>query len=117
LSGLACTTRINAATLDAWLESPGAKVLLFSGVAKGRDEGQDVAVVLCEIARQVGPRLRIGLVAAAEEDGLRGRFGVLVLPSLVFLAGSTPRRIITRIRDWAVYQQAFAEHLFLSPSQ
>jgi len=114
LAGLAAVSEVDADNLDVWLEGGGAPVLLFSGATKGRDEAQDVAVVLCEMASQFAGRLRIGVVAASAEDRLRGRFGVLVLPSLVFLNGATPRRLITRIRDWAVYEQAFAEHLALA---
>jgi hydrogenase-1 operon protein HyaE len=114
LAGLAGVSAVETNTLDAWLAGEGASVLLFSGVAKGRDEAQDVAVVLCEMVGLFAGRLRIGIVDPAAEDRLRGGFGVLVLPSLVFMNGPAPRRIITRIRDWAVYEQAFAEHLALA---
>lgn len=87
----------------------GTRVLFFTGLAKGRKEAQDVAIVLLEMLK-ANRRIAIDVVADTAEDALRQRYGVRVLPALVFLKDGIVMRALFGFQDWAVYTAAFATH-------
>ena len=41
--------------------------------------------------------------ARGDEDALKTRFGVVVMPSLVVTRGGEPLAVIAKIRDWSEY--------------
>lgn len=107
---------ISGEGLDEWLAAePGLAVLLFSGVSKGRPEGHDAAVALRECQRLYPGLFRLGVVDDADEDRLKGRFRVIVLPSIVFLSGGEVLQVVPRIRDWAEYAELFRTYLGTPP--
>lgn len=109
---------VDEARIDAWAaETEGLSALLFTGRAKRRPEGHDVAVALRELARQYAGALRVGVVDDAAEDALMRRFGVVVLPSVVFFAGAAPIEKMPRIRDWGDYAAAARRYLGPPPQR
>lgn len=110
--------RIDQAAIDDWMAADGAlAALLFTGRAKRRPEGHDVAVALRELARQYGPSFRVGVVADEDEDALMRRFGVILLPSVVYFVGGAPIEKMPRIRDWSDYADAARRYLGAPPSR
>lgn len=108
----ALTTRHGLATvdeasvdqfLDAVLDRGRDAVLFMPGDIKRRPEGNDVAVVLPELLLAFGDQLAGAVVSPDAEEALKMRFGVLVLPSLVFMRGRRFLGVIPRIKDWSVY--------------
>ncbi|MEM7570394.1 MAG: hypothetical protein AAF337_11415, partial [Pseudomonadota bacterium] len=65
----------------------------------------DVAVVLRELKRQHPDKLRLAIINRADEQDLKHRCGVMVLPSVAFFAGTRHLDTIPKIQDWAVYEQ------------
>jgi hydrogenase-1 operon protein HyaE len=105
-------TTLEPGDVDAFIAADAAPfILFFSGEAKKRPEAQDVAVVLREMLRARPGTLRVGLMSSAAEDKLKSRFGVAVLPSVVFMQGETVLETIGRIQDWTVYEDAARRHL------
>jgi hydrogenase-1 operon protein HyaE len=98
---------IDASTIDVFLEPAAGEskhaLLLFAGDAKQRAESDDVAVVLPELLKAFGGRLRGGVVALAAEGELKARFHVVVAPSLVVTRGQETVAVIPKIRDWSEY--------------
>ena len=47
--------------------------------------------------------LRGAVVARGDEDALKTRCGVVVMPSLVVTRGGEPLAVIAKIRDWSEY--------------
>jgi hydrogenase-1 operon protein HyaE len=116
----ALTTRHGLATvdeasvdqfLDAALDRGCDAVLFMPGDIKRRPEGNDVAVVLPELLLAFGDRLAGAVVSQDSEEALKMRFGVLVLPSLVFMRGRKFLGVIPRIKDWSVYLDEIEELL------
>jgi hydrogenase-1 operon protein HyaE len=110
-------TLVDGANIDMFLaEPPEHSALVFSGETKRRPEAQDVAVVLRELDRAYRGTVRVGVLEGAAEDRLKGRFGVVVLPTVVLLVGGEVVARITRIQDWSVYADAFAAHFGPPPA-
>lgn len=110
--------RIERGDAEDWTAACGAlSALLFAGRAKRRPEGHDVAVALRELARQYGPSFRVGVVADEDEDALMRRYGVTVLPSVVYFVGGAQIEKMSRIRDWSEYAEAARRYLGPPPSR
>src|SRR3954452_2782005 len=81
---------VTTENLDEFLALDGMVVLFFTGDPRQRPESNDVAVVLREMASVFPGQFRIGIVDHLAEEALKPRFGVLVVPTLVFArCGST----------------------------
>lgn len=82
---------------------PDHALLFFPGLSQPRPEADDVAIVLPQLLRHFRGRLRGAMVARAAEDLLKGRFQVMVAPSLVVTRGLEPLGVLPKIQDWSVY--------------
>jgi hydrogenase-1 operon protein HyaE len=78
-------------------------LLFFIG---DRGEGLDVAVVVRELATSYAGRLRVGVVDQRDEAALMTRFGVVVMPAVVYMRDGHPAELVARMRDWPVFAQA-----------
>lgn len=103
--------RVDPANIDAVLAGDGVLALLFAGVNVDRPGGYDVAVALREMLRLYPGSLRVGVVDDKAEMKLKGRFRVIVLPSLVLLHRGEVLEVVPRVRDWSDYADAFARYL------
>jgi thioredoxin-like negative regulator of GroEL len=59
-----------------------------------------------ELAVSYEGRLRVGIVDQRDEAALMTRFGVVVMPAVVFLRDGEPAELVARMRDWPVFSQA-----------
>jgi hydrogenase-1 operon protein HyaE len=89
--------------LDDFLSRNPRSLLFFLG---DRSEGLDVAVVVRELATSYQDRLRVGLVDQRDEAALMTRFGVVVMPAVVYMRDGQPAELVARMRDWPVFAQA-----------
>jgi hydrogenase-1 operon protein HyaE len=106
---------LRTAEVDAFVSAPGPAVLFFAGDGRRRDEAHDVAVVLRELLGQGPAPFRLGLVDQRDEERLRARYDVIVVPQLVLFRDGERVDRIPRIQDWAVYAARFGE-LTASPT-
>ena len=89
--------------LDDWLARNPRGLLFFIG---DRPEGLDVTVVVRELATSYQGRLRVGLIDQRDEAALMTRFGVVVMPAVVYMRDGQPAELVARMRDWPVFSQA-----------
>ena len=94
---------VTAENVDEFLALDGMVVLFFTGDPRQRPESNDVAVVLREMSSVFPGQFRIGIVDQAAEEALKPRFGVLVVPTLVYLRQGKFIGLIPLIQDWQVY--------------
>ena len=94
---------VTTENLNDFLALDGMVVLFFTGDPRQRPESNDVAVVLREMSSVFPGQFRIGIVDQASEDLLIPRFGVLVVPTLLYLRQGEFVGLIPRIQDWQVY--------------
>lgn len=105
-------------TVDRFLDGSGTAILFFTGDPRQRPESNDVAVVLRELNTVFPGQLRVGIVDQAAEVALKPRFGVLVVPTLVYMRRGEFVGLIPRIQDWQSYVEktrAFLEAATPSP--
>ncbi len=109
LTASGAVTAVSAEDLGRYLEAPGLVVLFFAGGAKRQRESHDVAVALRELLKDHAGQVRAALV---EDDAdLKGRYRVVVEPSLVFVLDGTVLEVVPGIRDWADYAAVFRRYL------
>ena len=89
--------------IDDFLARNPRALLFFIG---DRGEGLDVAVVVRELATSYAGRLRVGVVDQRDETALMTRFGVVVMPAVVYMRDGHPAELVARMRDWPVFAQA-----------
>jgi len=92
--------------LDAFLESHPRALLFLTGDTVQRPEGLDVAVVVRELLMAYRGRIVVGLVDRRDEAAVMPRFGVVVLPAVVYVRDGQPTELVARMRDWPVFAQA-----------
>lgn len=97
---------VRKADLDAFLERHPRALLFLAGDTVQRQEGLDVAVVVRELASSYRGRIVVGLVDRRDESQVMSRFGVVVLPAVVFVRDGQAAELVARMRDWPVYAQA-----------
>ena len=96
--------RLDADTLDAFLDAPGEAVVFAAGDAARLDETGDVAVVLPELMAAFGGRFRVGVTHdRATEMAVQRRYRFNAFPALVFLRDGGWLGTIQRMQDWADY--------------
>lgn len=99
--------RIHSADVDAFLAAPlGA--LLITGDPTQRPEAEDLAVIGRELKKLSGGQLSLGLVDFADEDEIKARLQVNVVPTVVFVKAGKVVASVPRLQDWAVYARAAA---------
>jgi hydrogenase-1 operon protein HyaE len=94
---------LRKADIDDFLARNPRALLFFIG---DRGEGLDVAVVVRELASSYAGRLRVGVVDQRDEMALMTRFGVVVMPAVVYMRDGQPAELVARMRDWPVFAQA-----------
>jgi hydrogenase-1 operon protein HyaE len=98
---------VDETSIDAFLApaagEPPHAILFFTGDGAQRAETDDVAVVLPELLRAFGGRLRAAVVARSAEDRLKTRFYVYAMPSLAVTRDGEPVGVLPKVYDWADY--------------
>jgi len=101
-------TLVDTASIDAFLDGSEHSVIFFPGDADRLVESNDVAVILPEILKVYGTRLRPALVAKPSERLLQRRFRFNAFPSLVFMRRSGYLGVLSRVLDWSEYLSEIA---------
>ncbi len=107
--------RLDAQSLEAFLRQPGDQILFFHGDPAKRPESHDIAVVLPELLAHFPDRFQVGVMDPRDDIMLMPRFGVLRLPSLVFLREGRFLGIIAQIQPWTEMAAQTAAFLDASP--
>jgi hypothetical protein len=105
---------VRKADLDAFLARNPRALVFLAGDTRQRPEGLDVAVVVRELLAKFQGQLVVGLVDQRDEASIMPKFGVVVLPAVVYVRDGEAAELVARMRDWPVFLQA-AERL-LAPA-
>jgi hydrogenase-1 operon protein HyaE len=97
---------VRKADLDDFLALHPRALLFLTGDTVQRPEGLDVAVVVRELLAAYRGRLVVGLIDRRDEAALMPRFGVVVLPAVVYIRDGQAVELVARMRDWPVFAQA-----------
>jgi hydrogenase-1 operon protein HyaE len=97
---------LRKADLDAFLARHPRALLFLTGDTVQRPEGLDVAVVVRELLALYKGRLAVGMIDRRDEAAVMPRFGVVVLPAVVYVRNGEAAELVARMRDWPVYTQA-----------
>jgi hydrogenase-1 operon protein HyaE len=97
---------LRKAQLDDFLARNPRALLFFTGDVTQRPEGLDVAIVVRELVKSYGDRLRVGLIDRRDEAVLMARFGVIVTPAVAFVRDGQQKEVVARMREWPVFTQA-----------
>jgi hydrogenase-1 operon protein HyaE len=93
--------------LDALSAEEGCEIVRKADLdAVQRPEGLDVAVVVRELLALYKGRLAVGMIDRRDEAAVMPRFGVVVLPAVVYVRNGEAAELVARMRDWPVYTQA-----------
>ncbi len=101
--------------VEPFLAGAGDRVLFFTGDPGRRPESADLAVILPYLMEAFGGRFATAVVDRKDEAVLKARFGVVVVPTLVFLRDGGFVGVIPRLRDWGDYLRRI-DDLLKAPS-
>ncbi|RTL47950.1 MAG: hydrogenase [Rhodocyclaceae bacterium] len=101
----ATMTRLTTASFADFIAAEGDAMVFFAEDPKRVPETWDVAVVLPDLAKVAGGRLRIGLLMPDDALALAGRYAIGVWPALVFFRGGGYVGAIEGMRDWSVFMR------------
>lgn len=96
-------TLVGEESIDAFLAGTETSLLFFPGDAERLVESNDVAVILPEILKAFGGRIKPALVAKSAERALQRRYRFNAFPSIVFLRGPGYLGVLSRVLDWSDY--------------
>ncbi len=96
---------LDAAELEAFVQAAGDGMVLFTQEPDQQPETWDVAVILPEVLKQAGGRLRAAIIAPELARAMMARFGITRWPALVFVRDGGYVGSIEGMRNWDEYQQ------------
>ncbi len=106
---------VGEAGVGPFLAGGGDRVLFFTGDPGRRPESADLAVILPYLMEAFGGRFTTAVIDRKDETVLKARFGVVVVPTLVFLRDGGFVGVIPRLRDWGDYLGRIADILKTPP--
>lgn len=111
---LECThgvVALDAAGLDAFAAGDGDALILLTDDPARSPETWDVAVVLPEVLKTFGDRVRAAALMPAASREVAARFGVTSYPAQLFLRGGEYVGVLEGMLDWDVWGAAVARKL------
>ncbi len=97
--------------LEAFVMSGGDGMVLFTQEPDQQPETWDVAVILPEVLKLTGTRLRAGIISPDLARKEKARFGITRWPSLVFVRDGGYVGVIEGMRNWDEYVREIAAML------
>lgn len=102
-------------TIDPFMQSHGAVLLMVAGDAKRLGEVNDVAVILPELIKLYNGRLTPAIAAAESEPAMQMRYGFKSFPTLIFIRQGEYLGAISGVLDWSDYLIEIEEILNREP--
>jgi hydrogenase-1 operon protein HyaE len=102
---------LDEAGLESFIAAAGDGMVLFTQEPDQQPETWDVAVILPEVLKQTGDRLRAVIVTPDLARKEKARFGITRWPSLVFVRDGEYVGAIDGMRNWDEYQREIAAML------
>lgn len=104
-------------SIEEFLGANEETVLFFAENPRQYPESDDVAMILPELIKAFGGRLKAALVHTAAERTLQARFGFGTWPALVFLRRGEYLGAITQVQNWDDYLREIGALLDAPPKR
>ena len=96
-------TLLDETSFEAFVAAEGDGMVLFTQEPDQQPETWDVAVILPELLKLTGDRLRAGIISPDLARKERARYGITRWPSLVFVRDGGYVGVIDGMRNWDEY--------------
>lgn len=104
-------TLLDETGLEDFVATAGDGMVLFTQEPDQQPETWDVAVILPEVLKFTGARLRAGIISPDLARKEKARYGIARWPSLVFVRDGGYVGVIDGMRNWDEYTREIAEML------
>jgi hydrogenase-1 operon protein HyaE len=102
---------LDSAAFESFIEADGDGMVLFTQEPDQQPETWDVAVILPEVLKLTGDRLRAAIISPELARKEKVRFGITRWPALVFVRDGGYVGAIEGMRNWDEYTREIAELL------
>jgi hydrogenase-1 operon protein HyaE len=102
---------LGEAAFEAFISEAGDGMVLFTQEPEQQPETWDVAVILPEVLKLTGNRLRAAIISPELARKEKNRYGVTRWPSLVFVRDGGYVGVIDGMRNWDEYIREIAAML------
>lgn len=102
---------LDEAGLESFIAAAGDGMVLFTQEPDQQPETWDVAVILPEVLKQTGSRLRAAIIPPDLARKEKARYGITRWPSLVFVRDGDYVGVIDGMRNWDEYLREIADML------
>lgn len=104
-------TLLDETGLEEFVAAAGDGMVLFTQEPDQQPETWDVAVILPEVLKLTGARLRAGVILPELARKEKARYGITRWPSLVFVRDGGYVGVIDGMRNWDEYTREIAAML------
>lgn len=108
---------LDADSVDAWVDPPGAAMLVFAEEPDRHKETLDLAVIVPELHAGRAGAFRVGLLVPAAARALASRYGFARWPAFVMLRDGRYVGAVDGIRDWGEYLGELDRLLAAAPTR
>jgi hydrogenase-1 operon protein HyaE len=108
---------ITAENIDAFIESPGHAMLVFTEDPLRVRETLDIAVIVPELMRAFSGRFRVGVLMPEAARQLQVRYGFRRWPALVVLSDGRHVGAVDGLRNWDEYVKELGALLETEPKR
>lgn len=117
VNGLARLSDEGAEGVVGFAAGAGDSVVLLTDAPKRCPEAWDLAVVLPEVLKLFGSRLRAAVAEPALSAAIAARFGVTRFPALLFQRSGDYIGVLEGMREWSAFPAAFERMLGSAPAR
>ncbi|MEQ1807171.1 MAG: hydrogenase [Burkholderiaceae bacterium] len=108
---------LDAGNLEAWLNQPGAAMLVFIDDPQQHKETLDLAVIVPELHAARAREFRVALLPPVVARAIAPRYGFVRWPAFVILRDGHYVGVVDGIRDWDVYVAELERLLAAAPTR
>lgn len=108
---------LDAQTFDAWVNQPGAAMLVFAEDPQQHKETLDLAVIVPELHGLRAGEFRVALLPPVVARALAPRYGFARWPAFVMLRDGRYVGAVAGIRDWDEYVAELDSLLVAEPTR
>lgn len=108
---------LDAQTFDAWVNQPGAAMLVFAEDPQQHKETLDLAVIVPELYAARAGEFRVALLPPVVARALAPRYGFARWPAFVMLRDGRYVGAVAGIRDWDEYVAELDRLLVAEPTR
>lgn len=108
---------LDAESVDAFVASPGAALILFADDPAKVPETWDLTIILPEALQRMEADVRVGLLPPAVARNLAPRYGIRIWPAILGLRDGDYLGTVEGLKDWSTYVRVLPELLSAPPSR